>query len=44
VLDQGRIMERGQHGDLLKSHGIYKTLWNSLHDDPAPAPPLLVNL
>ncbi len=44
VLDQGRIMERGQHGDLLKSHGIYETLWNSLHDDPAPAPLRLVNL
>ena len=36
VLDQGRIMERGRHDDLIKSHGLYTKLWNSLNNAPAP--------
>jgi ATP-binding cassette subfamily B multidrug efflux pump len=27
VLDQGRILEEGSHGDLLRSGGVYARLW-----------------
>ena len=28
VLDQGRIIEKGKHSNLLKSNGVYADLWN----------------
>jgi len=28
VLDQGRIAERGTHGQLLASGGLYASMWN----------------
>ena len=28
VLDQGRMMEQGTHGQLLAQGGIYKTMWD----------------
>ena len=28
VLDQGRIIERGKHGELLAKHGAYAGMWN----------------
>jgi ATP-binding cassette, subfamily B, heavy metal transporter len=28
VLDQGRIVERGSHGELLAKNGIYAAMWN----------------
>jgi ATP-binding cassette, subfamily B, heavy metal transporter len=28
VLDQGRIVERGTHGELLEREGVYAALWN----------------
>ena len=28
VLEEGRIVERGKHEDLLKAHGVYETMWN----------------
>lgn len=27
VLDSGKIVERGRHGELLSQHGVYKQLW-----------------
>ncbi|HQT89503.1 MAG TPA: ABC transporter ATP-binding protein [Acidiphilium sp.] len=32
VLDQGRIVERGTHMDLLSANGHYATLWQASHD------------
>lgn len=29
VLDQGRVAERGSHGELLKKAGVYARLWNA---------------
>jgi ABC-type multidrug transport system fused ATPase/permease subunit len=29
VLDQGRIVEQGSHGDLLAAGGLYATLWRT---------------
>ena len=28
VLDQGRIVERGRHDDLLQSGGLYRKMWD----------------
>jgi ATP-binding cassette subfamily B protein len=28
VMDQGRIVEEGSHGDLLASDGVYARFWN----------------
>jgi len=28
VLDQGRIVERGTHGELLGTGGLYASMWN----------------
>jgi ATP-binding cassette subfamily B protein len=28
VLDQGRIVERGRHGELLAKNGAYASMWN----------------
>jgi ATP-binding cassette subfamily B protein len=28
VLDQGRIVERGTHGQLLAASGLYASMWN----------------
>jgi ATP-binding cassette subfamily B protein/subfamily B ATP-binding cassette protein MsbA len=36
VLDQGRIVERGSHADLLAAAGTYATLWHALREIPAP--------
>jgi ATP-binding cassette subfamily B protein/subfamily B ATP-binding cassette protein MsbA len=33
VLEQGRIVQRGTHSDLLASGGLYATLWQALRDD-----------
>ena len=33
VLEQGRIVQRGTHPDLLACGGLYATLWQTLHDD-----------
>ncbi len=41
VLDQGRIVERGTHGDLLVRDGIYAAMWRRQQDgedDARPAP------
>jgi len=27
VLDRGRIVERGQHPELLANHGLYRQMW-----------------
>ena len=39
VLDQGRVVQRGRHAQLLKESGVYAALWSSLgnRDDVAPA-------
>ncbi len=29
VFDKGRIIEDGNHDELLDHNGLYKTLWNS---------------
>ena len=29
VFDRGKIMEDGTHKELLKKHGLYKTLWDA---------------
>lgn len=29
VMDQGRIAERGRHGELLKSEGLYRRMWDT---------------
>jgi ATP-binding cassette subfamily B multidrug efflux pump len=36
VLDQGRIVERGQHASLLAAGGYYAALWRLQHADAAP--------
>jgi ATP-binding cassette, subfamily B, bacterial len=37
VLDQGRIVERGDHGSLLRAHGLYHTLYEAgLPDSVSP--------
>jgi ATP-binding cassette subfamily B protein len=28
VLDEGRIAERGNHGELLRKRGLYAAMWN----------------
>jgi ATP-binding cassette subfamily B protein len=28
VIDQGRIVERGRHGQLLAANGLYASMWN----------------
>jgi ATP-binding cassette subfamily B protein/subfamily B ATP-binding cassette protein MsbA len=33
VLEQGCIVQRGTHADLLASGGLYATLWQALRDD-----------
>lgn len=35
VLDQGRIRERGQHGDLLSRNGLYAQLWRRQEEGAA---------
>ncbi len=36
VLDEGRILERGRHAELLKDHGLYARLWSEQKQaDPA---------
>jgi ATP-binding cassette subfamily B protein len=38
VLDDGRIVERGEHADLVSRGGAYADLWNGQVDaDPRPA-------
>ena len=39
VLDQGRLVQRGRHAQLLKECGVYAALWSSLNNgaDVAPA-------
>lgn len=32
VLDQGKIVERGQHTELLEKGGLYKTLWDTQNE------------
>jgi ABC-type multidrug transport system fused ATPase/permease subunit len=39
VIDQGQIVERGTHADLLARHGFYARLYASQFRDTAPAAP-----
>lgn len=41
VLDQGRIVERGRHADLVRADGLYATMWarQAAERDIAPAEP-----
>ncbi len=36
VLEQGRVVERGSHGELLARDGAYAQMWRSHDDDAAP--------
>ena len=38
VLDAGRVVEQGRHGELLAANGAYAALWNSQRNAPVPAP------
>eukprot|EP01113_Clastostelium_recurvatum_P046829 TRINITY_DN8265_c0_g1_i1.p1 TRINITY_DN8265_c0_g1~~TRINITY_DN8265_c0_g1_i1.p1 ORF type:complete len:654 (-),score=198.83 TRINITY_DN8265_c0_g1_i1:142-2103(-) len=41
VLKEGRIVERGAHGELLERHGEYASLWaQQQHNTPAPDAPV----
>ncbi|MFZ5987456.1 MAG: ATP-binding cassette domain-containing protein [Bacillota bacterium] len=33
VLDNGKIVQRGKHQDLIAQEGLYKKLWDSQHED-----------
>ena len=37
VLEQGAVVERGTHGDLLARDGAYAQMWRSHDDESAPA-------
>jgi ABC-type multidrug transport system fused ATPase/permease subunit len=37
VLEQGRVVERGTHGELLAADGAYTQMWRSHDDETAPA-------
>ncbi|MDF3284233.1 ABC transporter ATP-binding protein [Gordonia sp. N1V] len=38
VLDEGRIVERGRHDDLVAAGGTYATMWRAWRSDPAADP------
>ncbi|HMX11480.1 MAG TPA: ATP-binding cassette domain-containing protein, partial [Burkholderiaceae bacterium] len=40
VLQQGRVAERGTHGELLALEGVYARMWRLQQSQPDPAPPL----
>lgn len=37
VMDEGAIVERGRHADLLRADGVYAALWAARPDEPAPS-------